>query len=82
MEGTPPVADQDYARLDTSYLRGLLLDIIGRDEYWERIHVRYRDPELQDRIGAPDRAVVRITDLRLALDLDPDKLKKSLISPP
>jgi hypothetical protein len=79
MEGQTPLADQDYARLDTSYLRGLLLDILGRDEYWERVHVRYRDPDLQDRVGAPNRAVVRITDLRLALDLDPDELKTSLI---
>jgi hypothetical protein len=80
MEGQTPLADQDYEYLDVGYLQGLLLDILRREEYWERLHARrYRDPDIIERYDAPDSSPVRLTDLRLAINFDPDKLKTSLI---
>ncbi|MDP9474948.1 MAG: hypothetical protein M3R38_04540 [Actinomycetota bacterium] len=81
MEGRTPLADQDYEYLDAGYLRGLLLEILRREEYWERLHPRYRDPDLLVRYSAPGRTPIRLTDLRLATALDPDDLKRSLIRP-
>ena len=78
--GEPPV-DQGFMPLGSGYLRGTLLAILSREEYWERIFVRHRDPDLLEGVVAPYYpdmlggfetrygSPIRLTDLRLALTL-------------
>jgi hypothetical protein len=80
MEGKTLLADQSYIGLDPGHLRAILLEIVSRDEYWERIHARYRDPELIDNYQVPTKSLVRITDLRLAVNLEAKVIKDNLVA--
>jgi hypothetical protein len=51
-------------------MRGVLLAILGREEFQERIATELHDEALREQIGAPAQASVRITDLRLAMASD------------
>jgi hypothetical protein len=73
--------DQSLAPLDLGYMRGVLLTILGREEYEERIATELHDEAMREQLGAPAQSSVRITDLRLALALglkDTKALKKTL----
>jgi hypothetical protein len=59
--------DQSLASLDLGYMRGVLLAILGREEYEERIATELHDEAMREQLGAPAQSSVRITDLRLAL---------------
>ena len=51
-------------------MRDVLLAILGREEFQERIATELHDEALREQIGAPAQASVRITDLRLAMASD------------
>jgi hypothetical protein len=68
----PSSVDQGFEPIDPTYLRGLLLAILGREEYAERVLNPLEG--LQDF----DRLPVRITDLRLAMNLRPGTLTQGL----
>ncbi len=68
-EAKGPLLKHEFEPLDLGYLQGILFEVLGRDEYWERLHKRYRDPDLILRYGAPDKSLIRLTDLRLARKL-------------
>lgn len=73
--------DQSLAPLDLGYMRGVLLTILSREEYEERIATELHDEAMREQLGAPAQSSVRITDLRLALALglkDTKALKKAL----
>jgi hypothetical protein len=73
--------DQSLAPLDLGYMRGVLLAILSREEYEERIATELHDEAMREQLGAPAQSPVRITDLRLATtpDLkDVESLKKAL----
>jgi hypothetical protein len=73
--------DQSLAPLDLGYMRGVLLAILSREEYEERIATELHDEALREQLGVPAQASVRITDLRLAMapDLEnSESLKKAL----
>jgi hypothetical protein len=67
---------QNFLSLDIGYLRGILLAILSREEYQERI-TREADRDrdnatrrgLLEGLGVPTESSVRLTDLRLAVDL-------------
>jgi hypothetical protein len=66
---------------DKDDLQGVLLAVLSREEYGERI--RYRHwvgplPDLFDDIQPSEAAYVRLTDLRLANSLRPGSLKRGL----
>ncbi|MDQ3910729.1 MAG: hypothetical protein M3305_02885 [Actinomycetota bacterium] len=75
--GSPRV-DQSFQLLETGYLRGLLLDILRREEFSERIAPSDRDSDLLAGLDVPGRSAVRITDLRLRTALDPRALDDEL----
>lgn len=62
-------------------LQGVLLAILAREEYAERIEQSppMGDPDLFDGVSVPEESPVRITDLRLATALRPGTLKDSLV---
>lgn len=62
----PANVDQDFARLDLGYVRGLLLAILGREEYAERVATELHHEAVRERLRAPSSSLVRLTDLRLA----------------
>jgi hypothetical protein len=71
-EGTLPPVDHTFIPLSHGYLRRILLEILGREEY-EDIE-RYHGPReaaqerrAKDADGEPPKAQVRISDLRLAI---------------
>jgi hypothetical protein len=68
-EAKGPLLKHEFEPLDLGYLQGILFEVLGRDEYWERLHKRSRDPDLILRYGAPDKSLIRLTDLRLARKL-------------
>jgi hypothetical protein len=73
--------DQSLAPLDLGYMRGVLLAILSREEYEERIATDLHDEAIREQLGAPAQSSVRITDLRLALAPDLkniETLKKAL----
>jgi hypothetical protein len=57
---------RDYAPVDVGYLRVVLLAVLGREEYAERVATEDRSEAARARLGAPGRSPVRLTDLRLA----------------
>jgi hypothetical protein len=59
--------DQSLAPLDLGYMRGVLLAILSREEYEERIATELHEEAMREQLGAPAQSSVRITDLRLAL---------------
>jgi hypothetical protein len=66
LEGDKKV-DQSLAPLDLGYMRGVLLAILSREEFQERIATELHDEALREQLGTPAQSSVRITDLRLAL---------------
>ena len=74
-----PLADQSFWAVEKGILRGLLLAILSREEYSERIVPSYCDPELFEGKEVRRKFAVRITDLRLAIDLDPGDLDHATV---
>lgn len=75
--------DQDLSPLDPSYLRGILLAVLQRDEYVERIATELHFEPIREELGAQARSLVRLTDLRLAASFEPKdvtSLKRELES--
>jgi len=73
--------DQSLAPLDLGYMRGVLLAILGREEYEERIATELHGEAMREQLGAPAQSSVRITELRLAMAPDLkniESLKKAL----
>ena len=73
--------DQKFASLDLGYMRGVLLAILSRDEYAERIATHIHNDAVREELRAPVQSYVRITDLRLATSRElenPDRLKRTL----
>lgn len=68
--------DQEFASLDLGYIRGVLLAILSREEYAERIATDIHNDAVREELGAPAQSSVRITDLRLATTLKPEEPKK------
>ena len=62
----PPLVDQGLARLDFGYIRGLLLAVLSREEYAERVATELHHEAVREKVRAPARSLVRLTDLRLA----------------
>ncbi len=58
--------NRNYAPVDVGYLRGVLLAVLGREEYAERVASEDRSEAARAMLGAPARSPVRLTDLRLA----------------
>lgn len=74
-------ADQALLPLDLGYLRGLLMAILSREEFLERVSPPDgRSRELLEGVGTPARSLVRLTDLRIAMDLEPGTLNENLRS--
>jgi hypothetical protein len=83
--GDPPI-EQDFRRLNWGYLRGTLLAILTREEFFESVrHLPDRDIAIHEGLfeglGAPAQSPIRLTDLRLASGLDPGLLKCCLEQP-
>jgi hypothetical protein len=73
--------DQKFAPLDVGYMRGVLLAILSREEYAERIATELHNEAVREELRAPAHSQVRITDLRLATApwlKDPNSLEKAL----
>jgi len=66
---------------DYEDLQGILLAILSREEYDERIGYLWRVlvPELFDNVKPPEAAFVRLTDLRLAKQIRAGSLKRGLV---
>lgn len=65
----------------TGYIRGILLAILGREEYAERVATELHDEAVREEMGAPAQSSVRFTDLRLAVSPqleDSDAVSKRL----
>ncbi|MBD0327903.1 MAG: hypothetical protein ICV68_15845 [Pyrinomonadaceae bacterium] len=60
-------------------MRGVLLAILSREEYSERIANFGRDSDLLEGVEVPLRSAVRITDLRLAMVLELEESKRFLL---
>jgi hypothetical protein len=74
--------DQTLAPLDLGYMRGVLLAVLSREEYAERIATELHFDGIREELEAPARSSVRITDLRLATSHElgkPNSLKKALL---
>ena len=67
---------RDYAPVDVGYLRGVLLAVLGREEYAERVAPEDRSEAARGRLGAPARSPVRLTDLRLGTAPEMEDLKE------
>ena len=74
-----PPADQTFRPVDKGFLRGVLLAILGREEYSERIGPTFFDSDLFEGREVRSKSAVRITDLRLATELDPKDLDRVLL---
>src|SRR5215218_5432978 len=78
----PPV-DQTFLGLDSRYLLSVLHAIFSRQEVWERVildpRIHPEDDPLLEGLDAPGRSPVRLTDLRLAVTLQPKVLKSALV---
>jgi len=73
--------DQGFLRLHPVQTRGLLLAILGREEHVRLAPQDERGCELLlEGAGAAGRAPVRLTDLRLAVDMEPGELEGALRS--
>jgi hypothetical protein len=73
--------DQAFSPLELGYMRGLLLAVLSREEYAERIATELHIDAIREKLGAPVQAPVRITDLRLAVSPrlgDANSLKEAL----
>lgn len=53
------------------YMRGVLLAILSREEYAERIATELHYEAIREELVAPAQASVRLTDLRLAANFEP-----------
>jgi hypothetical protein len=74
--------DQAFSPLDLGYMRGVLLAVLSREEYAERIATDVHIDVIREELGAPVQSPVRITDLRLPTSPvlgEPDSLKKALL---
>lgn len=76
-QGSMPV-QRDVWPVYSGHLRGVLLAILGREEYQERVRKFAWDEELMHGVKAPEESPVRLTDLRLAASLRPEALKRGL----
>jgi hypothetical protein len=77
-EAAPLRPDWHFSAPDFTYLRGVLLAILTREEYQERIGGK--NSKLLADLQTPPTALVRITDLRLATDLDLKMLRYGALS--
>lgn len=66
---------QELSRLDLGHVRGLLLAILSREEYAERITTELHDEAIQEHLGSLTQSSVRLTDLRLAAAFEPKDIK-------
>jgi hypothetical protein len=77
----PPV-DQTFWQLDSRYLLSVLHAIFSRQEVWEQVVlpplIHSEDDPLPEGLDAPGRFPVRLTDLRLAVTIQPKVLKSAL----
>lgn len=64
-------ADQDYMRLDSGYLRRVLLQILDREEYQEIVRHHDALKHLEPEPGLPEGQWPTLMDLRLVEDPDP-----------
>jgi hypothetical protein len=76
--GHPPV-DQSFHPLDRDFLRSLLLNILIREEFSERIAPIDLDSDVLAGLDVPRQSAVRLTDLRLGIVLDPEALERELV---
>jgi hypothetical protein len=75
-----PPTDQEFIPVDPGYLRGILLAIMSREEYSERVEPLHRDHGLLQGLGElPDESPIRLTDLRLVSELGFEGLRRVLI---
>ena len=73
--------DQEFAPTGLGYMRGLLLAVLSREEYAERIATDIHNEAVREEVRAPAQSQIRITDLRLATSPElehPDHLKRTL----
>jgi hypothetical protein len=77
--GQPPV-NQSFEPVGEGFLRGVLLTILSREEYSERIANYHWDSDLFEDVDVPRNCEVRITDLRLASVLDLEDCKRFLLT--
>ncbi len=59
-------ADQSFSPLEIGHMRGVLLAIMSREEYAERIATDLHNEAVREGLRAPAQSQVRLTDLRLA----------------
>lgn len=77
--GLPPM-NQALEPVDSGFLRGVLLAILGREERAANIMYSHNHEEdLLEGVENQDRPPVRITDLRLSLHLEPGILARALV---
>src|SRR5215207_2734645 len=76
--GHPP-ADQSVWPVDAGLLRGVLLAILSREEFTERIFPFPEDRDLFEGVEAPQKSAVRLTDLRWATILESEESEQFLL---
>lgn len=76
-QGSRPV-QRDVRPVHEGHLRGILLAILGREEYQERVRKFAWNEDLMHGVKAPEESPVRLTDLRLAKSLRTSTLKSGL----
>jgi len=59
-DGGPEGVDRGFAPVDPGYLRGVLLAILGREEFAERVAPENRSEASRVRLGASARSAVRL----------------------
>src|SRR5215211_5229745 len=79
LEIAHPPADQSFWPVNAGFLRGVLLAILSREEYLERIVPHSGDPDLFEGVKVPQKCAVRITDLRFAAALELEESKRFLL---
>jgi len=79
LEIAHPPADQSFWPVNAGFLRGVLLAILSREEYLERIVSYAEDLDLFEGVEVPQKCAVRITDLRLAAALELEESERFLL---
>jgi hypothetical protein len=75
-----PPADQSFWPVNKGFLRGVLLAILSREEYLERIVPYAEDPGLFEGVEVPQKCAVRITDLRFAAAFELEESERFLLA--